>query len=189
MRKVAFFLLLGCATLGHGIAATAAETWKWKDANGVVHYSDQPAPGAERMEVVVPKPSSSTPRQATAEAAPRAAAAAPDANQPANVPYTRCVITAPDSEETFNATTTVTVGLLVEPALQAGHHIEVLFDGGAVQDWPPTAVSHTLKDLQRGSHTVSARVLDANGGTACSGPALNFHVRLPTVAPPKVQHH
>jgi hypothetical protein len=189
MRKVAFFLLLGCATLGHGIAATAAETWKWKDANGVVHYSDQPAPGAERIEVVVPKPSSSTPRQA-AEAAPRAAAAAasPDANQPANVPYTRCVITAPDSEETFNATTSVTVGLLVEPVLQTGHHIEVLLDGSAAQDWPPTAVSHTLKDLQRGSHTLSARVLNADGGTACAGPTLNFHVRLPTVKP-QVQHH
>ena len=49
--------------------------------------------------------------------------------------------------------------------------------------------SHTLTDLDRGSYTLSARVLDAIGGAACSGPTLNFHVRLPTVAPPKVQHH
>ncbi len=189
MRKVAFFLLLGCATLGHGIAATAAETWKWKDANGVVHYSDQPAPGAERMQVVVAKPSAPAPKQATAQAAPRAtAAASADSSPPANVPYTRCVITAPDSEETFNATTSVTVGLLVEPALQTGHHIEVLLDGNAVPDWPPTAVSHPVKDLERGAHSVSARVLDASGGTACSGPTLNFHVRLPTVKP-QVMHH
>jgi hypothetical protein len=99
------------------------------------------------------------------------------------------VVIAPDSEETFNAVTSVTVGLLIEPALQAGHQIEVLFDGSPVQDWPPDSLSHTLTELERGSHTVAARVLDTSGGTACSGPTLNFHVRLPTVAPPKVQHH
>ena len=72
-------------------------------------------------------------------------------HQPAIVPYTRCVITAPDNEETFNAVNTVSAGLLIEPALQPGHRIEVLLDGSVVQDWPPDASTHTLKDLERGS--------------------------------------
>jgi hypothetical protein len=187
MRKVAFLLLVVCGAIDYAALATAGEMWKWKDANGVVHYSDKPVPGAERIDIVAPKPSISV--QKPAVAAGHTAAANPGPDQPAIVPYTRCVVIAPDSEETFNAVTSVAVGLLVEPALQAGHHIEVLFDGNPLQDWPPDAVSHTVKDLERGSHTLSARVLDANGGTACSGPTLNFHVRLPTVAPPKVQHH
>ena len=187
MRKVAFLLLVGCGAIDYTALATAAETWKWKDANGVVHYSDKPVPGAERIDIVPPKPSISV--QKPAAAAGHTAAANPGPDQPAIVPYTRCVVIAPDSEETFNAVTSVTVGLLIEPALQAGHQIEVLFDGSPVQDWPPDSLSHTLTELERGSHTVAARVLDSSGGTACSGPTLNFHVRLPTVAPPKVQHH
>jgi hypothetical protein len=187
MRKVAFLLLVVCGAIDYAALAAATETWKWKDANGVVHYSDKPVPGAERIDIVPPKPSISVTKPAAA--AGHTAAAKPGPDQPAIVPYTRCVVTAPDSEETFNAVTSVTVALLIEPALQAGHQIEVLFDGSPVQDWPPDSLSHTLTDLERGSHTVTARVLDSSGGAVCSGPTLNFHVRLPTVAPPKVQHH
>jgi hypothetical protein len=83
----------------------------------------------------------------------------------------------------------VTVGVHLEPGLQEGHHIEVQYDGNSVQDWPPEALSHTLTDLERGAHTVSARVLDAGGGAACSGPTLTSHVRLPTVPQPRVTPH
>src|SRR5262245_55426506 len=31
--------------------ATAATTYKWVDKDGVTHYSDRPAPGAEKIEV------------------------------------------------------------------------------------------------------------------------------------------
>jgi hypothetical protein len=42
MRQIATFLLFGVA-----LTAGAAEIWRWKDANGVVHYSDNPVPGAK----------------------------------------------------------------------------------------------------------------------------------------------
>jgi hypothetical protein len=188
MRKVAILLLIGCATLALSEMGMAAETWKWKDANGVVHYSDQPVPGAERINVVAPKPSSSAPKPA---AAPRVAATSPESNQatnqPAIVPYTRCVITAPDNDETFSAVNAVTAGVLIEPALQSGHHIEVLLNGNSVQDWPKDAMGFVLKKLERGAYTISARVLDDFGGAVCSGPTINFYVRLPTVIQPRVQ--
>jgi hypothetical protein len=192
MRKVAFLLLIGCATLALSETGMAAETWKWKDANGVVHYSDKPVPGAEQVSVLAPKPSTSAPKPAATQ--PRAAVAAnPESkqsdNQPNIVPYTRCVITAPDNDETFSAVNVVSAGVLLEPALQAGHRIEVLLNGSAVKDWPRDAMGYTLKDLERGSYTISARVLDDFGGAVCTGPTINFYVRLPVVAPPKVQHH
>jgi Domain of unknown function (DUF4124) len=194
MRKVALLLLIGCATLALSQTGMAAETWKWKDANGVVHYSDRPVAGAERVDVVAPKPSSSAPKPATA--APRAVTNAdPDqpARQPANqaaiVPYTRCVITAPDNDETFNAVNSVTVEVLLEPALQTGHRIEVLLNGSVVQDWPQDAMGHTLKNLDRGSYTISARVLDGFGGAVCSGPTINFYVHLPTVPQVRATPH
>jgi Domain of unknown function (DUF4124) len=186
MRKVALLLLIGCATLALSELGRAAETWKWKDANGVVHYSDRPVPGAERVDVVAPKPSSPA-----AAAEPRAAAASTEPRQAANqqtiVPYDRCVIAAPDHEVTFNAVDSVAAGVLLEPALQAGHRIEVLLNGNVVQDWPPDAMTYTFKNLERGAYTISARVLDADGAAACTGPSITFYVRLPTVKP-QVQH-
>jgi hypothetical protein len=182
MRKVAFLLLIGCGAIDYAASALAAETWKWKDANGVVHYSDRPVPGAERVDVVPPRPSSSAPRPvAEPRAAAAAGAAANPASQPAMVPYTRCVITAPDNDETFNAVNAVTVSMLLEPALQEGHRIEMQLNGNVVKDWPQDATSHTLTNLERGSYTVSPKVLDAFGGAVCSGPAINFYVRQPTV--------
>ena len=91
------------------------------------------------------------------------------------------MVTAPDNEETFNAINTVAAGLLIEPALQPGHRIEVLLNGSIVKDWPPDASSHTLTGLERGSYTLNARVLDSFGGAVCAGPTINFYVHLPTV--------
>jgi hypothetical protein len=190
MRKVAFLLLIDCGVIAYAASGLAAETWKWKDANGVVHYSDRPVPGAERVDVVPPKPSISVSKPA---AEPRAAGAAnPDSNpvnQPAIVPYTRCVITAPDNDETFNAINAVTVSMLLEPALQEGHRIEMQLNGNVVKDWPQDATSHTLTNLERGSYTVTPKVLDSFGGAVCSGPAINFYVRLPTVPQPRAVPH
>ena len=37
------------AALAAGVATHAAVVYKWVDADGVVHLSDQPVPGAERI--------------------------------------------------------------------------------------------------------------------------------------------
>jgi hypothetical protein len=183
MRKVACFLITGIACLGSAMLVTAAETWRWTDANGVIHYSDRPVPGAERVSVIAPKPSSSPPRQTGVD--PAAAPASRATSEPAIIPYSRCAIIAPDAEETFNAVNSVTVSLVLQPELQAGHRIEVLVDGNLVSDWPQEALSHPVTNLFRGAHTVAARVLDAEGGTSCAGPAVTFYVRLPTVQAPR----
>jgi hypothetical protein len=184
MRKVACFLLTAIACLGSAMLV-AAETWRWKDANGVIHYSDRPVPGAERVSVIAPKPSSSPPQQTGVD--PAAAPTPRTVSPPAIIPYSRCLVTAPANDETFNAVTSVSAGVLLEPDLQAGHRIEVTLDGAAVADWPQDALSHTLTDLLRGSHQINVRVLDANDNAACTGPMVMFYIRLPTVKP-QVQH-
>ena len=48
----------------------AADTWRWVDENGIVHYSDRPAPGAERVQLGEAQSfSMPQPARATAEAA------------------------------------------------------------------------------------------------------------------------
>src|SRR5215813_14419598 len=46
MRRLAFTLLLLVCSV-----ALAATVYRWVDEDGVVHYSDQPHPNAEKMQV------------------------------------------------------------------------------------------------------------------------------------------
>jgi hypothetical protein len=72
MHKLFHTALLG-ALAGACIAAppVAADTYKWTDAEGKVHYSDQPPPAN------VKNPTTMTPRKRTSRSAPEADAEAP----------------------------------------------------------------------------------------------------------------
>ena len=157
------------------LSASAAEMWRWKDADGVTHYSDRPVPGAERIQVL-------STQKSTGEATP-ANRPAP-APAPAEVRYTRCTVGAPINDQVFNNVRTVDVSVVVEPQLQPDHQLQVVLNGQAYTGWPANSLSHTLADLVRGSYTLGVRVLDGNGRPQCEGPIVNFHVRLPTVLAP-----
>ena len=175
MRQLASFLLLGFA-----VVAGAADTWRWKDKNGVVHYSDQPVPGATLV-TLGPQAAPGTPPAPIVQPPPAAAAT------PGPTPYTRCVVVAPANDEVFNNVNSVTASVLILPGLQQGHRMQVLFDGQPYPAWPAGGLSHTLSDLFRGTHTLSVNVVDASGRSLCSGPAVSFHVRQPSLLSPARQ--
>lgn len=181
MRLIASFLLC-CVALSAG----AAEIWRWKDASGAVHYSDKPVPGAERMGLSIPAPGN-----------PEAAAAAPppeefQTTEPAPPPeqpfaYKTCIVAAPAPDETFRGVQPVNVQLGIDPQLQPGHTVRVLFDGSPVAGWPPESTQYTLPEVFRGSHTLTVRVIDANGRAVCAGPTVTFHLLQTSVLPPAGQ--
>jgi hypothetical protein len=169
MPKLACFLLL----LGGTVALQAAETWRWRDANGVVHFSDVPVPGAERVNVgPAPKPGS----VATARSSPSSRDSGSDI-----VPYQRCVLAAPANDFVALNEPAVQVVLDLQPSLQGGHGIQMLLNGQLVTDWPSTSTQSTLNMQERGTFTLVARVVDEMGNGVCTSPQVTFHVRLPTV--------
>jgi len=174
MRRVVSFLLLGVA-----LAAGATDIWRWKDADGIVHYSDSPVPGAER--VVTGGASRAT---ASANGSPVIASPAPQTTTAA-VRYSRCEVTQPESDEVFFAVRSVNVSLAVEPFMQSGHHIQLLLNGVAYPKWPDAALSATLTDLDRGSYTLGVRIVNEDYLTVCTGPTIKFHMRQPSVLSPQ----
>lgn len=178
MRQVALLLLLA-VPLGAG----AAEIWRWTDANGVVHYSDQPRPGAERVTVNVSRPSGVTEQPAPPDSEMPAAAAAPPPRV-APLAYTTCIVSSPANDEVFQGVQDINVSLAIEPELQPGHRIQVTVNGVQRVDWPTTSTSHTLAEVFRGSHTVQVRILDAGGRVLCAGPGVTFHLRQQSVLSP-----
>lgn len=175
MRLVASILLCAVA-----LSAGSAEIWRWKDANGVVHYSDQPRPGAERISAGSPAPGSVALPDVVAQ--PAEANDGVGGQQPEG--YTSCTVASPADDENFQGVQSVYVQLSVEPQLQPGHRIQLLVNGAALPEWPAAATSSTLPEVFRGSHTLSVRVLDARGRPVCSGPSITFHIRQQSLIRP-----
>ena len=172
MRQIAALLSMLIA-----LSASAAELWRWKDADGVVHYSDRPVPGAERIDV---RSNQKSTGEFNPEAPPPPAARP---QTPANR-YTRCAVASPVNDQVFNAVRAVPVRLAIEPGLSSDHDLQVILNGSPYAGWPADSMSYTLQNLDRGSYTLAARVLDENGRTLCAGSIINFHVRQPSILAP-----
>lgn len=174
MRRLASFLLIGFA-----LTAGAAEIWRWTDANGTVHYSDSPVPGAERVDVHVTRPA--TPAQPAPPPTYSSSATEPAPDAPR---YTRCAIAQPANDSTLQFSEAVNVSLAIEPALQDGHDVQVFLNGAAYAEWPSASITHSLGMLPRGSYTLAVRIVDSSGTVRCTGPVSNFHVRQPSLLSP-----
>lgn len=172
MRKLVAFLSM-CVAL----SATAAELWRWKDADGVTHYSDRPVQGAERIDVQMTHLGSGT--SSPQPVAPQASPPPP----PAVTKYTRCVVAVPTNDQVFDTPGAVSARVDIEPALHAGHQLQVLMNGSVLPEWPANQFAYTL-NLYRGSYTLNVRVVDGNGRLLCAGSAITFHVRQPSLLAP-----
>lgn len=74
------------------------------------------------------------------------------------------------------------VQLSIEPALQEGHLVQLFFDGKKFGQ-PASATSFRVADLYRGSHTISATIVDQTGKTLKSTPATTIFVHRGKVTP------
>ena len=169
-------LMLGCLLAGSVAAeATKHEMWAWKDANGVTHYSDRPAPGARRIEVATMEPESvpTPPRPAAPGAAPTQAAPA--------YQYELLEIWVPENGESFfGADAEVTVRVLSEPELGPGHELRVYLDGKLV-DKDPTTLDLAIGSIERGAHSLTALIVDDKGAELIRSEPRVFHIRQPSV--------
>ncbi len=169
MRYVPALLLLMT------IPALAATVWKWRDANGVVHYSDQPVPGAEAVNIQSSSTFSPPPAQS-----PNAGAQSSSA--PAAVTYTNVEIWKPSAEETIaNTGGLVGVGVRVEPQLAAGHRLALYMDGRLVPGFPEQGGEYEMSEVERGAHTLVLAVIDTKGQQVMTSAPVQFYVRQPSV--------
>lgn len=152
----------------------AANVWKWRDAQGVVHYSDQPIPGAEQVTVQ----NSST--FSASSASNNAASSNP--GQPAAVTYSNVEIWKPSNEQTIpNTGGVVGVGVRVEPQLAPGHRLALYMDGKLVSGFPQQGMEYELTEVERGAHTLVLVVVDAQAKQVTSSAPVQFFVQQPSV--------
>ena len=154
--------------------ALATTLYRWVDANGVTHYSDQPTEGAQKIEVA----------GAQTYRAPAAAATRvqkPAGPQQPGAAYTRVSITQPTPDQTFQAGT-IGITADVEPGLKPGHLLWFVIDGA--REAEPAQGPSTSVELGRGSHTASALVTDAGGVVVIASEAVTFYVHQSSILKP-----
>ena len=159
--------------------AFAATVYKWVDENGVVHYSDQPHPNAEKLHV---KES-----QTYKESGPLAAPASADAgaqNQ-SNAPvYRGCAITQPLNNDELANVDALTVVVQTDPSLRPGDQVFVTLDGQALNDGRPTGSQFTISPVERGQHTLQAAVKDSGGSLMCQTSGVTYSVQQASLLNP-----
>jgi Domain of unknown function (DUF4124) len=168
-------LLLGCLLAVSGQAQeTKRELWTWTDANGVTHFSDRPVSGARRVEIAT-----FTPAQAAAPAAPSVPSAPAEPAAPAA--YRLLEVWQPsEGESFFGADAEVVVRVRSEPELATGHTLRLYLDGRAIEE-ATNAETHTLRNLERGAHSLTAVIADESGDVQMRSDPRVFHVRQPSV--------
>lgn len=151
-----------------------AEVYRWVSPEGTVFYSDKPwGQGAERVALppltTIPAPTRgmdlrpSTPRLAQAE------------GEPAALGYQSFAFASPVTDQAVRANDgVVQVSLRLKPFLHAGHRIAVHLDGAPVP--AATGLQFSIPDMARGTHTLSAAVVDGVGEVQIQAPPVTFHV-------------
>lgn len=167
-------------------APALADVYRWVDEDGVVHFSDEPRDGAERIEVQEP-PTVRLPRpQSSGTSAATGGQAEDDGDEAAG--YERFAITSPTEEQTIqSAPGEVPVSLSLEPGLREGHRIRLLLDGSPADVSPLRSLQVTLGPLDRGPHTLAAEVTDASGRVRARTETVTFYLHRPSVNLPSRQ--
>jgi hypothetical protein len=154
--------------------ALAANVWKWRDASGVVHYSDQPVPGAEQVSGLLSNSYAAPAINSTSNSSASAAVAP--------ITYTNVEIWKPSQELTVaNTGGQVSVGVRVEPALAQGHRLALYMDGRLVPGFPEQGMEYDLANVERGAHTLVLTVIDAQGKRVTESAPVQFFVQQVSV--------
>jgi len=165
------------------LAASAfATTYRWVDKDGVVHFSDRPAPGAEVIDVQ----SAQTFPAETSGATSTSADDADDENaqKPQQV-YVKLDLWKPEDGETLrNTANQIEVRLRLEPDLQPGHSIWIYLDGKRVDGLPSSGETFTVNNVWRGSHTLNAIVADHGGKPLMRSQTVTFFMQQTSVLAP-----
>src|SRR5258708_33128725 len=169
MRR-AFFTLISLAGLVSPALTTGATVYKWVDENGLVHYSDQPHAGAQKVEVPGAQTYKAT--EATAAAAPPGMPQPPAlASPPA---YAGFAIAQPTEDQVLLGIDSLAIIVRTDPALQPGDKVYLMMDGQPLNGGGPTGSRDLATPVARGPH-----LLQAGGtNTACRPPSPTPHVSL-----------
>lgn len=156
-----------------GVVCAQQDVYRDTDEDGTPSYSDVPQqPDSEKLDVpnvnVVPSPKTTQFRF--------------DYDPPKTEPkYGTLKVTAPENDAVvYIRTTNILIRVDIVPPARSdlGHRLQITFDGEVLTEG---STSYTLDDANRGTHAITARVVDAQGRTVAESEPVKVHIKKPTV--------
>lgn len=172
MKKSKFINVILTLLLGNLLLNTAyAQIYVWTDEHGNKVFSDDPSKNkqAEALKVeptnilTFPEVNKNTTR------------AVPEIKQPLDF-YSSIFISSPVNDSTIRDNSgTVEVTINTRPALAQGDTVELLLDN--VSTGPAKGnSSFVLNNIDRGSHSLTAKLYNAEGVLLLTSPVITFHM-------------
>ncbi|HSR62537.1 MAG TPA: DUF4124 domain-containing protein [Gammaproteobacteria bacterium] len=154
----------------------SAEVYRSVDEDGNVIFSDQPSPGAEEIRIdkiqTIDAPSVKS----------RGTGSLSSDKKDDSDEYTSVAIQSPGSGEAISANDgNITVSVSVAPKLKVrnGHQVVVYLDGNEATQG--TSMQFNLENLNRGSHSLSAAVVDGKGNEKIRSAPISFTIHRHSV--------
>jgi hypothetical protein len=93
-------------------------------------------------------------------------------------------VASPAEQQTlWNIGSTLMVQIEIDPPLSSAHRVDVILDGQR-RNLNTASLQVTLPDVFRGTHTLQAVVIDANGAEVMRSPTRNFIVQQNSIQNP-----
>lgn len=166
------------------ILPVQADVYRYVDERGNQVFTDAPREGAQKVQTG-PVMTVPFPKATPSPVASPGASAGSAAKKPAAEAYVVTLL-GPKADEVYRrGGDDIPVAVSVNPALAEGHKLVVLLNG---VEWKDTVLRFD-GSLDRGTHTLEARVLDGQGVVMASS-KISFHVKqhstlAPTAPKPK----
>lgn len=193
MQYKRYALIILCV---FAIGIVSADVYMQKNPDGSVTFSDDPQK-SNQAPINLP-PTSSYSVSGTTQKQPETPTIKKSATVPAaetteeHVNYNSVAIILPKenispdgASYTFQNTVTITVVVEIKPELQKGDAVQLLLDGVPTsKPGPSLTFSLTREILSRGSHTLEAQVVGANGAVLASSDKVTIYVHYASTQNP-----
>lgn len=165
-----FILIAFISVLCAEVNAGSTKIYVWRNADGVLVYSDSPKPGAEEVNVENPNISNSSVDTSILDITPKAIENSyqVEITQPANSATIR------------DNTGSVYVSGRIKPIFKKGLSIALTLDGKPYLK-PQTNSMFILRDIERGEHQIKMDLLDEKGKIIASSSSITFYMHRASV--------
>ena len=172
MQRILLLLLVFvCATAN-------SQVFRRIGPDGQVYFSDQPEPGAEKIEVSPVQTIRLPPVNGQVGTTAQPDDVATEQQNDVTTEYTRFAIVNPTREQSVRANDgSVTVYLSLQPELVPGHVITLKIDGEDGKEIiSGDSMTVQLTNLSRGRHTVEVTVVSDQGNKLIQAGPVSFYV-------------
>ena len=175
MRRHALTIILTALVLPAAVASTTV--YRWVDDQGVVHFSDQPHPGAQKMHVedAPTFPAPPVPHTSSPSSAPQQNGGAPQS----------CSIASPTDQQMLMNAYDVSGSIQMPAQLDPGDRVVLMLDGKVLAGAANLSGVFHIPQIERGAHTIAAQVQAPDGQVICQTPPVTFFVHQPSVQNPQ----